>query len=82
MNWILQEEFFGLNYSTRISHWKDFTFDIRYDYDGDPSKKPECGLCLCIYFRGKRVECKLGTENTLVEYCNAFMEQILKTYAA
>jgi len=46
-NWIEQDEYFGLNYSTAKATAGDYHFDIRYDCDQMySSKKPndKCGL--------------------------------------
>lgn len=56
INWIEQDKFFGLDFSTKKGKFKDYEFDIRYDYDGKPNIKPEnCGLCLVIYKNRSKV---------------------------
>lgn len=73
--WIEQSEFFGLDYSTKIGEYLDYIFDIRYDYDGDSKTKPDCGLCLNIYFKGAQIE--RGIFGNL-EYLTLFAETYLK----
>lgn len=75
INWTEQSEFFGLNYSTKRGEYLDYTFDIRYDYDGDIKTKPDCGLCLTIYFKGAQIE--RGIFGNL-EYLTLFSETYLK----
>ncbi len=53
-----QSNLFGLNYVSKFGSFANYKFDIRYDYDGEPNKKPNCGVWLNIYathpVQGKR----------------------------
>lgn len=80
INWIDQDKFFGLDYSSKKGTFKDYTFDIRYDYCGDAKLKPECGLALCIYFKKKRIESKLGNMKGLVSYSEKYLKEELLKY--
>ena len=61
ITWTEQNEFFGLDYSSKKGKFHDYEFDIRYDYDGDPKIKPEnCGLHLTIFKNKNKVDSILG----------------------
>jgi len=51
IEWKEQDEFYGLDYSTKTGKWHDYRFDIRYDYVGARSVKPSdnCSIILCIF---------------------------------
>jgi hypothetical protein len=75
IQWADYDTFYGLDYSTRLGKYKDYTFDIRYDYDGDIKIKPEnCGMCLCIYFKRARIEGKLGNLIGLTNYSEMYIQ--------
>ena len=42
--WTEQNEFFGLDYSSKKGIFHDYEFDIRYDYEGNPKIKPYLSL--------------------------------------
>ena len=82
IKWIEQNNLFGLDYSTKLGTYKDFTFDIRYDYDGNPSEKPECGLWLTVYFCGAKVMSANGTLDGLTKSAENYLERFLRKYGA
>ena len=68
---------FGLNHSTVQGKFYDYTFDIRYDYDGDANIEPEnCGLCLIIFKNRIKLETKLADSiPTLMRYCENYLQK-------
>jgi len=74
--WVEQDNFFGLNSSSKQGIFFDYNFDIRYDYDGDPKQKPEkCGFNLTIHKSGIKIESKLGNSiSFLVRYSEKYLE--------
>lgn len=56
IEWVEQFTKFGLDYSTKTGKWEDYEFDIRYDYDGNPTEKPlNCCLHLIIWKSGRAI---------------------------
>lgn len=62
-NWVEQEKFYGLDYSTAKAIVGDYTFDIRYDCCGQFTKKngvrndikpTNCGLVLDVRYKNER----------------------------
>lgn len=50
INWTReQSDRFGLDYISKFGTFANYEFDIRYDYDGDASKKPDCGVSLGVW---------------------------------
>lgn len=82
IKWIEQNNLFGLDYSTKLGTYKDFTFDIRYDYDGKPNEKPECGLWLTVYFCGAKVMSANGTLEGVTKSAENYLERFLQKYGA
>lgn len=83
LSWIENNRFYGLDYSTMFATCKDFTFDIRYDYDGKINVQPplSCQLCLTIYFKHAKIESVSGlTVRTLTEYSEKYLWKFLKEY--
>ena len=80
IKWIEQHNLFGLDFSTKLGTYKDFTFDIRYDYDGNPSENPKCGLCLTVYFCGAKVMSAYGTLDILTKTAENYLERFLRKY--
>ncbi|MES2287524.1 MAG: hypothetical protein V4547_17650 [Bacteroidota bacterium] len=78
--WTEQDKFYGLDYSTKKGEYKDFTFDIRYDYCGDATTRPKCGCCLLIYFKNKRIESKMGDIDLLTVIAEKYLDKFLKEY--
>ena len=75
IQWTDSDKFYGLDYSTRLGKYKDFTFDIRYDYCGDSKVKPEkCGMTLCIYYKGAKIEDRLGNLKGLTNYSERYIQ--------
>jgi len=75
IEWVEHDKFYGLDYSTKLGKFKNYTFDIRYDYCGDSKVKPEkCGLSLTVYFKGKQIESKLGNLKGLVKYSEIYIQ--------
>lgn len=74
--WVEQDNFYGLDHSSKQGLFFDYNFDIRYDYDGDPKQKPEkCGFSLTIHKSGIKIESKLGNSiKTLVKYSEKYLE--------
>ncbi len=82
IDWKEQNEFYGLDYSSKTGVYKDFTFEIRYDYDGDPKSKPDCGCCLHIYFKNHYIEdTKFGDMDFLTKQAEVYLENFLSTYS-
>jgi len=78
ITWTEQNIRFGLNHCTKFGAHKDFTFDIRYDYDGDPKVKPDCGCALDIYFYGERIYSITGQSiDLLVDFSEGYLERTL-----
>jgi hypothetical protein len=80
ISWTEQDKKFGLDYSTKLGTYKDFEFDIRYDYDGDENVRPSGGLCLVIYFKKKRIEGCFGGIRSLTKYSEDFLVKFLDDY--
>lgn len=81
IEWVDYDKFYGLDYSTKLGKFKDYTFDIRYDYCGDSKVKPEkCGLALTIFFKGKRIEDKLGNLKGLVHYSEMYIQNEISNW--
>ncbi len=81
INWTEQNTLFGLDYSTKVGKYKDFKFDIRYDYDGDPKHNPNCGLFMIVYFQGVRLrEYWAGTISHLTESAEECLSLFLAKY--
>jgi hypothetical protein len=84
INWTEQNKLYGLNYSSKTGLYKDFVFDIRYDYDGDkPKVKPEdCGCCLSISFNSIYIEkTKFGDIDSLTKEAEKYLEKFLLIYS-
>lgn len=77
IDWKEQDKLFGLDYPTMIGKFYDYTFDIRYDYDGDPNIEPEnCGFSLVISKNGVKLESKLGSSIVqLIRYCKNYLQK-------
>ena len=76
-----EKERYGLDYSTKLGTFHDYTFDIRYDYCGDLTVKPNCGLCLCIYKNGARVHSEYsGSMKRLTEFSENYLENEAKKF--
>lgn len=73
--WTEQNEFFGLDYSSKKGKFHDYEFDIRYDYDGDPKIKPEnCGLHLTVHKGKGKIASKFGsTIEQLVKFSEHYL---------
>jgi hypothetical protein len=80
IDWIEQDKLFGLDYSSKKGTYKDFTFDIRYDYCGDSKIKPDCGCCLLIYFKNVRIENKFGNIKSLTNYSEEYLKETISKY--
>jgi hypothetical protein len=74
--WTEQNEFFGLDYSSKKGIFHDYEFDIRYDYEGNPKIKPYyCGIFLTIFKNNSKVGSKYGHSiETLVRYSEIYLE--------
>jgi hypothetical protein len=84
INWTEQNKFYGLNYSSKTGLYKDFVFDIRYDYDGgERNIKPEkCECCLTISFNRVYIEkTKFGDIDSLTKEADEYLEKFLSTYS-
>lgn len=75
IEWREQNTKFGLDYSTKTGKWEDYTFDIRYDYDGNPDKKPsKCSLHVTIMKKDKIIERERSyIIEDLVTFSNIYM---------
>jgi hypothetical protein len=62
LTWTEQTENYGLDYTSCKGVFEDYVFDIRYDYDGDATQKPDCGLCMTIYVKDKAVQHLFGAD--------------------
>lgn len=83
IEWVDYHKFYGLDYSTKLGKFKDYTFDIRYDYCGDSKVKPEkCGLALTIYFKNKQIESKLGNMTGLINYSERYIQNEISGWSA
>lgn len=81
IRWTEQNVLFGLDYSSKKGEYKDFTFDIRYDYDGDSKVNVDCGCCLDIYFKSARIDFAFGkTIEELTNHSESYLESFLKKY--
>lgn len=80
--WTEQNDFFGIDYSSKKGKFHDYEFDIRYDYDGDPKLKPEdCGLYLTVFKNNNKVDSKLGfTVESLVRYSINYLYEEQKKF--
>lgn len=75
IEWREQNTKFGLDYSTKTGKWEDYTFDIRYDYDGNPDEKPsKCSLHVTIMKKDKIIERERSyIIEDLVTFSNIYM---------
>lgn len=74
ITWI-EEEIYGLDYSTKLGTFHDYTFDIRYDYCGELKAKPKCGLWLIISKNGNKVHREhSGSISRLTEFSEKYLE--------
>jgi hypothetical protein len=80
IEWTEQNNLYGLDYSTKKGTYKDFTFDIRYDYCGDSKIKPNCGCCLVIYFKNAKIDSTFGKVNGLTSYSERYLDDFLLKY--
>lgn len=80
IDWVEQNKLFGLGYSSKKGTYKDFTFDIRYDYDDDLKTKPNCGCVLEIYFKNARIAQHFGNMKSLSKFSQDYLEETLKKY--
>ena len=81
IEWTEQNKYFGLDYSTKIGTFLDYTFDIRYDYEGAITVKPEkCGCCLIIYFKGAKIYSTLGSMDALTKISERYLKTDLEKY--
>lgn len=83
IQWQTNSRFYGLDYSTRFGVYKDFTFDIRYNYCGKPNIEPpiNCGLWLTIYFKHAKIESiHSASEVGLMEESEKYLELFLINY--
>lgn len=73
--WTEQNNFFGIDYSSKKGKFHDYDFDIRYDYDGQPKVKPEnCGLYLTIFKNNSKIASKFGyTKEALVKFSEHYL---------
>lgn len=77
-------KYYGLDYSYLKGKWNDFTFDIRYDYEGDSTVKPlNCGMWLTIYFRKNRLQSTFSRDlnqlkNISVNFLKEIQQQFIK----
>lgn len=80
--WTEQNEFFGLDYSSKRGKFHDYEFDIRYDYDGDPKTKPEnCGLHLTVHKGQGKIASKFGnTIEQLVKFSEKYLLEEQKKF--
>jgi hypothetical protein len=79
IEWKEQDEFYGLDYSTKTGKWHDYRFDIRYDYVGARGVKPsnDCSIILSV-FKGFKSELPIHVNyghsiDALTEYANAYL---------
>lgn len=76
-----EKEKYGLDYSTKLGTFQDYIFDIRYDYCGDLTVKPKCGLWLSIYKNGVRVHQEhSGSMQRLTEFSENYLENEAKKF--
>lgn len=80
IDWIEQNKLFGLDYSSKKGTYKDFTFDIRYDYDGDSNIKPNCGCVLVIYFKNAKISHRFGNIESLSQFAQDYLEETINKY--
>lgn len=75
--WTEQNNFFGIDYSSKKGKFHDYDFDIRYDYDGQPKVKPEnCGLYLTVFKNNSKVDSKFGfTIESLTKYSEHYLQK-------
>lgn len=73
--------YYGLNYSAKKGTYKNYTFDIRYDYDGNPKIKPECDCSLVIYFKNAKMDSKYGSIKKLTEDSEKYLLNEILTNA-
>lgn len=80
--WTEQNDFFGIDYSSKKGKFHDYDFDIRYDYDGDPKAKPEnCGLSLTILKNNSKVGFRFGfTKEALIKFYEHYLEKEKEKY--
>lgn len=84
ITWTEQNILFGLDYSSKKGIYKDFSFDIRYDYDGiDPKIKPNhCECNLTIKFKGAQIYDRFGINiDDLTEASELYLQAFLEKYA-
>lgn len=75
--WTEQHINFGLDYSTKKGKFHDYSFDIRYDYDGKSKFKPKnCGLTLIMCKNKTQFYSTFGPNiDILVKYCENFLQK-------
>jgi hypothetical protein len=80
--WTEQNEFFGLDYSSKKGTFHDYEFDIRYDCDGELKVKPEnCGLYLTVFKNKNKVASKFGfTIEALVKFSENYLLEEQKKF--
>jgi hypothetical protein len=80
--WTEQNEFFGLDYSSKKGTFHDYEFDIRYDCDGELKVKPEnCGLYLTVFKNKNKVASKFGfTIEALVKFSKNYLLEEQKKF--
>lgn len=81
IDWIFeQDKLYGIDYSSKLGKFGDFKFDIRYDYCGEPTKKPSygCGLNLTVSFCAKNIKSFSGSSvDILVKESELFIYNFL-----
>ena len=75
-------KFFGLDFSTLKGKWKDFNFDIRYDYDGNSRFKPiDCTIWLTIYLKNSKIKSTFSKDiEVLKQRSNNFLKELQKQF--
>ena len=75
--WKHYTQFHGLDYPRVVGEYKDYKFDIRYDYSGIQNQEPiGCGLWLTMYKNGN----KIGVaKSSNIQYLIDFAEKYLRS---
>lgn len=81
--WIGQDNFYGLDHVSKSGRFKDFVFQIHYDYDGNPREKPNCGLWLTVLFKQNRLKMISGKSiSKLMESAEEYLSEFIAEYAS
>ena len=82
-NWIQQEKYFGLDFSTAKATVGDYHFDIRYDADlRDSSIRPDnCALSVSVKYRDKHIATFSGdTVDQLKNFSETYLRKEVFDY--